>query len=372
MMLRQLLLSFVSVGLSIAFLVSCQGSSTGSGDGAAATPTPTPTAVRCSDIEAQMTALLDSTETPDNLPYTYLIERLSDHRQYSYSKSGSSSTTSYESASTSKWISGLIIMRAIESAALGITEKPQDRIGSWPITNSSSLYNLTLAQLLSFSSGLTSEPGCVNLEASNFATCVNQIGSTNAANSVTPGSEFYYASTHLQVAGQMVIAAKSMANWQAVFDEFKTQTSLFPSSAYDLPSSTNPRLAGGMHWTASEYLSFLRKLAGGDLLGTSAMSTYLQDRTNGLTITYSPVSSVMSEEWHYGMGYWHECQNSTWNCQAAARISSPGAYGSYPFWDRTNGYIGILARQGSLGTYPYGIQVERAVRSLTLQWLTCQ
>ncbi|MDO9181761.1 MAG: hypothetical protein Q7U04_05105, partial [Bacteriovorax sp.] len=198
------------------------------------------------------------------------------------------------------------------------------------------------------------------------------IATSNANNGIIPGNEFYYASTHLQVAGKMVIQSKSVSDWQAVFSEFKIQTGLFSSSTYDLPSSTNPRLAGGMHWTATEYLGFLRKLAKGQLLNNSSMITYLLDHTANATMTYSPVkSSTLNEEWHYGYGYWHECQNATWNCTVASRISSPGAYGSYPFWDRTNNYIGIIARQGTTGTFPYGIQIERAVRSLTKEWLTC-
>lgn len=352
--------------LVLILIISCKGTSSST------TSTTTDTAKSCTDIESQITSKLNSTTTTDNLPFTYIIERLSDGKQYVYSKSGSTPTTSYESASTSKWVSGLIIMKAIEDGYLTLSTKPQTLITSWPITSSDSLYNITLANLVSFTSGLTAEPTCINLAASNFNTCVNNAGTLNANNGITPGTAFYYDSSHLQVAGKMVMQAKSMSDWQAVFSDFKTQTGLFSTSTYDLPSSTNPRLAGGVHWTANEYIAFLRKLAKNELLSASSMSTYLQDRTSNVTMSYSPVKDGIGEEWHYGMGYWHECQNSTWNCTAASRISSPGAYGSYPFWDRTNNYIGIVARQGSLGTYPYGIQVERAVHSLSVDWASCK
>lgn len=324
-----------------------------------------------------MTSLLSGTEATDGLPYTYLIERLSDGRQFSFSKSGSTADTLYESASTSKMVSAIVILRAVDNGNLTLDSKPQDLITTspvWPISSGDPLYSMTLAHLLSFKSGLTSEPGCLNLGISNFANCVNTIATTNTGGSVVPGNEFYYDSNHLQVAGLMAVRAKSMSTWQDIFSEFKSQTNLFTSSSYDLPSSTNPRLAGGMHWSASNYASFLRMLAKGQLLSAALMTTYLQDQTATAILTYSPVKvSTLNEDWHYGFGYWHECQNTTWNCIAGARISSPGAYGAYPFWDRTYSYIGIVARQSpTTGTFPYGVAIERAVRTLSQQWVGCQ
>ncbi len=202
----------------------------------------------CADIESQMSTLLAATNTQDNLPYTYVIERLSDNRRYVYSKAGVDADTVYESASTSKFVTGVIILRAVENGDLSLTDNPQTYIGTWPIGNTDSLYPMTLSHLLSFRSGLVTEPPCINIGFSNFSTCVNTMGSTNDQGVLIPGNEFYYSGNHLQVAGQMAVNAKSMANWQDVFAEFQTQTGLFPTSTYDLPSATNPRLAGGMQW----------------------------------------------------------------------------------------------------------------------------
>lgn len=267
-------------------------------------------------------------------------------------------------------VSGVIILRAVDNGFLALTNKPQDLITTapiWPIVNTDPLYSITLSHLLSFTSGLTTEPACQNLGAANFFNCINSIATANAGGIVIPGNEFNYGSNHLQVAGLMAIKAKAMTTWQDIFSEFKTATGLFTNSSYNLPSSTNPRLAGGMHWTANEYIGF------GQLLSSSMMTTYLQDQTASATMAYSPIkSSSLNEEWHYGFGYWHECQNSVWNCTAATRISSPGAYGAYPFWDRGYSYFGIVARQSpTTGTFPYGVSIERSVRSLSQQWANC-
>lgn len=331
-----------------------------------------PPASTCSvsDLEAALNTEL--TQAVSNVDFSFSVER-SDGRRFTYNRGNASMQTSYESASTSKMVTAVIILRLVEQGYLNLSDRPQDRITTWSMASTDPLYSLTLAQLLSFTSGLTTEPLCLNSGNSDFATCVNNIASTNAGNGATPGQEFYYSSTHLQVAGLMAIRARGVATWQDVFAEFKTQTGLFTSATYDLPSASNPRLAGGMHWTGDEFLAFLRALKNGQLLNAASMAQLLTDHTATATIAYSPVTAALAEEWHYGFGLWHECQSATFNCNPAiTRVSSPGAYGSYPYWDRDKNYIGLLARQGPLGTGMDGVNIERTVRSTVDQWAACQ
>lgn len=304
--------------------------------------------------------------------FSLLLQR-SDGRRYHYNRGAMSPDSRLESASTSKLVTAVIILRLVEQGYLKLSDRPQDWIAGWPIGAGDPLYNMTLAQLLSFTSGLSSEPLCLNLAGFNFAACVHNIGNSNAGNTRLPGSEFYYASTHLQVAGLMAMRARGLGSWAEVFSEFQQQTGLFQPGAYDLPSSGNPRLAGGMHWSGSEYLAFLDALQAGRLLNGTSMQELLRDRTGTKTsIAYSPAREALGEDWHYGYGFWHECASSTFNCQVAARISSPGAYGAYPFWDRNNGFFGILARQGALGSFRNGIATYRAVQPQIDAWAACR
>lgn len=347
--------------ISCGFVVSCGGGGS--------TPSPTPS---CSvtDLEAAIDTGL--TQAVSDVDFSFAVER-SDGRRYNHSRGSSSMQTSYESASTSKMVTAIIILRLVEQGYLNLSDRPQARIPNWPIASTDSLYPLTLAQLLSFTSGLTTEPLCLNSGISNFETCVTHIANTNAGNGGTPGQEFYYSGTHLQVAGLMAVKARGFTTWQEVFTEFKTQTGLFASGTYDLPSSSNPRLAGGMHWTGDEFTAFLTALKNGQLLNSASMLQLLTDHTATATIAYSPVTAALGEEWHYGFGLWHECQSATFNCNVATtRVSSPGAYGSYPFWDRDKNYIGLLARQGPLSTGMDGVNIERSVRSTVEQWAACQ
>jgi CubicO group peptidase (beta-lactamase class C family) len=346
-------------------LFSLAGCSSDSGDN----ETESPKICSTSALEAEMTSALSGATTDTD--FSLQVER-SDGRVFSFNRGSSTPQTSYESASTSKLVTSIIILRLIDAGYLNLTDKPQDYLGTWPIASSDPLYNMNLSQLLSFTSGLTSEPACLNAGGFDFETCVRNIGTTNANNGITAGSTFYYASTHMQVAGLMAIRARGVSTWQNIFSEFKSQTGLFPTSTYDLPSATNPRLAGGMHWTGAEYLDFLRALKNGSLLSTNMRAQLLLDQISSATIGYSPIVNGLNEQWHYGYGLWQECQNSSiYNCTPGTRVSSPGTYGAYPFWDRQRNYIGILARQGAGSTFPNGVQLERVIESSLNEWATC-
>ncbi len=356
--------------VSLLLCTACGGGSATSNPTTASTTTAsTSPSNNCSvtQLESEMNSQFSQLVTDTD--FSFGVER-DDGRRYVYQRGSSRMQTVYESASTSKLVSAVIILRLVEQGYLKLDDKPQDRIATWPIAPTSPLATMNLANLLSFTSGLTDEPLCVNAGFMNFETCVNTIANVNASNQIVPGSEFYYASTHLQVAGLMAVKARGVASWQDIFDEFKQQTGLFKTASYDLPSSSNPRLAGGMHWTGEEYLDFLSALKKGRLLNAASMTQLLADGTATAKLVYSP-AAALGEVWHYGFGYWHECQSTSFNCAPATRISSPGAYGAYPFWDRSKSYVGILARQGDLGTFTKGAALERAMRPKVEAWLAC-
>lgn len=330
-----------------------------------------PASQMCDLVSIENTLHDKLSTAPASVDFSLLLNR-SDGREFIFERGASTVNTEYESASTSKWVSAVIILRLVEKGFLKLTDKPQTWISDWPIAESDPLYNMTLQDLLSFTSGLQVEPPCLNAKTANFSSCVQSIANANTGKTIVPGSAFYYASTHLQVAGLMAIKAAGKTDWQALFSDFQTETGLFTLAEYDLPSLNNPRLAGGMHWTGREYLDFLKAFKAGQLLNAQYMDLMLTDYTATAQINYSPVTESLNEEWHYGFGLWHECQSTQFNCVAGTRMSSPGAYGAYPFWDKTADYVGMLARQGTLGSYPEGIALVRTVQRDIERWADCQ
>jgi len=304
----------------------------------------------------------DITSTPD---FTLLLET-EDRRTYSHSHGASSATTSYESASTSKWVTAVVILDLVDQGALTLDTKAHDLLPFWTEDT------VTLRHLLSFTSGFNDEPLCLNGGGYDFETCIQNIYTQNSATAPAAGSQFYYASTHLQVAGLMAMKAVGASSWDGLFDAWKTHTGLFPTSTYDLPSATNPRLAGGMHWTADEYLAFLRALDKGQLLQPATQQALLANQRGSAAVVASPAWDKEQEDWSYGLGNWLECPTAKvlggFDCGAGHRNSSPGAYGAYPFIDFDHHYFGILARQGDRGKGFEGIDLFRAAGPEITQW----
>jgi CubicO group peptidase (beta-lactamase class C family) len=351
--------------------LGCDGGSDGATPDASGDAT---TGDPCADVEARMRTTLDAaatdatiTSTPD---FTVLLEA-ADGRRFTHAHGASTATTRYESASTSKWVTAAILLELVDRGTLALDTKAHDQISFWQETT------VTLRDLLSFTSGFSDEPLCINGPNQDFATCVQTIYTNNATTAAPAGSEFFYASTHMQVAGLMAINASAVASWTAVFDAWRARTQLFPTGAYDLPSATNPRLAGGMHWTGEEYLAFLRALYHGTLLSPASTAALLANQRGTATVAYSPtIPSGLGEDWAYGLGNWLECPSAktvgSFDCGAGHRNSSAGAYGAYPFIDLDHDYFGIVAREGGIGTSTEGVRLFRTIETDAAIWAACR
>jgi len=314
-------------------------------------------------------------QAESEVDFSFAVER-GDGRRYGFNRGRSTLQTRYESASTSKLVTAVVIMRLVEQGYLALADRPQDHIDAWPIEVGDPMQGMTLSQLLSMTAGFTSDPPCLDSATADFEACVLDIVASNVRGRV-PGEQFVYVSAHHQVAGLMAIKARGLASWNELFAEFKAQTGLFTQSSFDLPSINNPLLAGGMHITGEEYLAFLEALQDGALLKAASMEQLLDDHTASAVMAYSPVMDGigggpgLGEDWHYGFGLWHECRSAQFDCMAGTRVSSPGQLGAYPFWDRAKGYIGIVMRQGERGTMTKGIEIERSIRTELDAWAAC-
>lgn len=335
-------------------LIACGGSS----DGGRLVNVVTP-----STLEQRMESILFDVDTDTD--FTLLTESANGKR-FEFSRGDSSSRTVYKSASSSKMVTAAVILQLVKDGVMTLDDHPQQYIGFWPTTGN--LADIQLRHLLSFTSGLNDAPACLNFPRRGFESCIENIPDDNAS-APTPGTRFHYNGAHLQVAGLMAIHASDYHSWAELFDYFKQQTGLFPSAVYDLPSEKNPRLGGGMHWNAVEYLAFLSALYHQTILTPALIDSMTSDQLNGATIEYSPAEdSPLGVAWHYGYGLWIECTGAHSDCATTTRASSAGAYGAYPFIDFKQGYFGIVAREGRLTTGHKGYQVWASVESELAQW----
>ncbi len=300
-------------------------------------------------------------------PDATLLVRADDGRMFVHVHGDSAADRVYESASTSKWVTSAILLDLVDQGVLSLDTTTSELLSFWPAPG------VSLRHLLAFTSGFDDEAPCINLPGSDFAACVEAMYEAGLVDAPPPGTVFHYSGSHMQFAGLMAIEATGAASWTEIFDDWRSRTGMFPTGAYDLPSATNPRLAGGMHWRGDEYLEFLRALHEGELLSEDLRDEMLSNQRGRATVEASPALGF-GEDWAYGLGNWLECSTATsgpgsYDCgEAGERNSSAGAYGAYPLIDAEAGFVAMLARQGGLASGGEGVALFRSVAPLVGQW----
>ena len=77
--------------------------------------------------------------------------------------------------------------------------------------------------------------------------------------------------------------------------------------------------------------------------------------------------------WHYAFGSWRECNQPIYDesCEGNGVISSPGAFGFYPWWDRRDDSWGVIATQlplaGSRQTVPLGHTLQALMKDVAFR-----
>lgn len=254
-------------------------------------------------------------------------------------------------ASSSKLLTGLTLMRLVEAGDLSLDDNPQDYLTGWTSNPADNRSKVTLEQALSFTTGFNASPlqaGCILQIFKLLQTCVQEIHDDGIE--TIPGDSFYYGPEHMHIAAAMA----EVATGQSYVDIFKTQIveplNLSADTAFVNPSLTNPRASGGAESTANDYAEILRALMAGEII--TDLSSFTQDRTANVSFGFRPNAVLMdSGDWHYGFGFWRECDDFVWqnSCTDDVVISSAGAFGWVPWIDFKADYFGLIATEDSEG-----------------------
>lgn len=161
-------------------------------------------------------------------------------------------------------------------------------------------------------------------------------GNNNVYTAANNG-KFYYSGGHFQWLADNNLGLGADNNAQLATD-------VAAQIGQDFSFSFNsPQLAGGVQSTGGDYAIFLRKLLNGQLrisamLGSNAVCT---NPGNCSDAVYAPIP--LSESWHYSLAHWVEDDPLVGD----GSFSSPGAFGFYPWIDKSKAYYGVLARYDS-------------------------
>lgn len=249
--------------------------------------------------------------------------------------------------SSSKWWTAATILSLVEEGTLALDDHPQDYIDWWTDDPTDMRSQITLEQLISMTAGFRGEPLCLFARRVTLEDCALEIYHDHHFE--TPGSAFFYASTHMQIAGLMAVEATG-ESFHALFrrtigDPLEMQT----TTGFTLPTEANPWLAGGGLSSPVDFAKFMQAIMAGDLLPETRELMFTDHTQDPVVLLYTPVQTLI--EWHYGLGVWKECIEPAWptSCDEGQVFSSGGGQGWYPWIDWEHGYFGLIARQDDSG-----------------------
>lgn len=273
--------------------------------------------------------------------------------------------------SGSKWVTAVVIQRAIQSGAcntggaLSLNSTTGSVLG-WTTRN-----NITMRQLLAFTSGLNDPGGASGQEACianlpNNATNTQKDACVNAIRDNTKqdpaGESFVYNSNHMAVAQRMAEVSCGKSWSQLYIDEVVTPLGMNSNSTRWVSglggdADGDGSLAGayGLIISPREYsrimLALLREGEGfngsanvAGFLTPGRVAEILDDQSEGSRIGFSQFSAF-GYEWKYGLGNWRYCSvpNDPAECDRDLISHSVGANGFFPWLDRNRGYFGIVS-----------------------------
>ncbi len=295
-----------------------------------------------------------------------LIVGTADGVVFTYSRGAFTPQTVVPIASSTKWLTAAVIMTLVEQGVLALDDHPQDYIDWWTADPADPRSQITLAQLLSFTSGFHEDPRCLLSGRSSIDDCARLIYANWHA--YAPGTTYYYSSTHMEIAGLMAQNATGVP-FGELFTTLLADPLDMPNTAYLRPSASHPLLAGGAESSAEEYSRFLQALFTGVVLADSRPVMFQDWTAAPVQIAYAPLSDRYP--WHYGLGAWRECWAATWTdaCSEQMLVSSGGSFGWFPWIDLDHGYYALIARRGLAGSVGESIALAGTLRPLILDAL---
>lgn len=318
----------LAVGVAGA-LAACGGGGGDPGD-----PPPTEAARLAA---AQTTALSTANDCAPVRPFYWEIGDGQGLRASGSTDGSYTATTSMPIASASKWLYAAYVAQA----------------------NNGTLHAVNDVPYLNFSSGYTEFDLC--LAGQTVAQCQTYVGPVlqNGGYNATEAGRFAYSGGHMQK--HAVDIGLGALNNAALATEIRAKLGTDINLSY-----SQPQLAGGVVSSAADYARFLRKLIRNELQLRPLLATQTlcaSDAACAPARTGVTTPAPDDETWHYSLGHWVEDDPVVGD----GAVSSPGAFGFYPWINRARDTYGILAREAAAGS---GFESVRCGRLIRKAWET--
>lgn len=255
-------------------------------------------------------------------------------------------------ASASKWMTASLVMTVVDEGKLTLDEPIGKRLPQF----TGKAGQITLRQLLSFTAGQGGlAPEMFDLRQDPLMTLAEAAAQVAARPLVDePGATFRYGGPSMQVAGALVEQATGKS-WATLFQERIAGPLGLTHTYWGNPLHVelkpdevrNPNLQAGVYTTAEDYAKFLTMLAADGvyrsrrILSAKAVDAMETWQTRGRTMAYLPPGAEsFGTSAKYALGNWCEAVDD--GGDRCWMVSSPGAFGTYPWIDRRTGLYGVF------------------------------
>ena len=294
------------------------------------------------DFEEQITGLINQTGLPGASLLVVQHGELIEQEAWL----GYTLDTAVPIASASKWLTAATIMTLVDEGLIALDEPISTYI---PDAAGTRAGEITMRQLLSFTSGLVSEDDvpCVSDPSSSLVDCAITLASLPLVH--TPGEVFRYGGQHLYVAGAIaeVITGVPYADLfrQRIAEPLgMTKTFFVQVDGSRYTDVTNTKPAAAAVTTLGDYGRFLEMIMHGGVApdGTRLLqsATVAEMQTNQISgARYGNAAPFrVKDESPYGLGEWLDWTNPD---GSALVLSSDGALGFRPWIDKQNDLFGV-------------------------------
>jgi CubicO group peptidase (beta-lactamase class C family) len=277
--------------------------------------------------------------------------------------------------SSTKTVSAATLMSVIESS--GGSFSLDSKLSSFlPSFDTLAKRNITIRQAFSHSSGL---PGSESGDALTDPTITLQQSAAMIAQlpmvNLPSGSKFSYGGVSMQAAGAAAeVAAGGTGFAQLVRDRITTPLGM-TNTRFVLASQSNPRVAGGIESTATDFSRFMEALRNGGVLNgvrvlapASVQTMFTRQTANDITLVNSPFPGATDfASTDYGVGTWILRRAGSGGPGDAVQVPlAAGARGFHAWVDLPFGYTGVIATELSRSSniIPVTNQIIDALRSI--------
>ena len=252
---------------------------------------------------------------------------------------GYSNETVIPIASASKWLTAATMMTLVDEGKVSL----EDPVSKYLPEFTGETGTATIRQLLSHTSGIA-QSSCIWEERQTLEQCVGSVAAQKPA--YQPGTKFSYGNTSFSVAGRVIEVVTGQSFEKAFETRIATPLGMthtrFDGNYY--PTEYNPVPAASAESTLYDYGRFVEMLFNrGQIDGTRVLSEHavLEMETDSVSgLNTSGDSAVRTTGIPtYGLGTWRDVTTTD---DVGVITSGNGAYGFYPWIDRSRNGYGIV------------------------------